>query len=119
MKLLLLFDHRFFRAQDGQIFSDKAYSHRFFQSRYLRVFDEVSILARVADVELAEPHGEATEGVGVKVLVLPNWVGPLGRVKRASGRTTVILTGISPAARAGSFVHSRPTSRFIQPFFFL
>src|ERR1039458_10422772 len=28
MKLLLLFDHRFFRAQDGQIFSDKAYSHR-------------------------------------------------------------------------------------------
>jgi hypothetical protein len=72
MKLLLLFDHRFFRAQDGQIFSDKAYSHRFFQSRYLRVFDEVSILARVADVELAEPHGEATEGVGVKVLALPN-----------------------------------------------
>src|ERR1017187_1259031 len=105
MKLLLLFDHRFFRAQDGQIFSDKAYSHRFFQSRYLRVFDEVSILARVADVELAEPHGEATEGVGVKVLALPNWVGPLGYLRN---RRTVVETALREAAKPSAIIMMAP-----------
>lgn len=105
MKLLLLFDHRFFRAQDGQIFSDKAYSHGFFQSRYLRVFDEVSILARVADVELAEPHGEATEGAGVKVLALPNWVGPLGYL---GNRRTVVETALREAAKPSAVIMIAP-----------
>lgn len=81
MKLLLLFDHRFFRAQNGQIFSDKAYSYGFFQSRYLQIFDKVAILARVAEMELAQPPGEATEGAGVKVLALPDWAGPMGYLR--------------------------------------
>ena len=105
MKLLLLFDHRFFRAQNGQIFSDKAYSHRFFQSRYLQVFDEVSILARVADVELAEPHGESTEGRGVKVLALPNWVGPLGYLRN---RGAVVETALREAAKPSAVIMIAP-----------
>ena len=106
MKLLLLFDHRFFRARDGQIFSDKAYSHRFFQSRYLQVFDQVSILARVADVELAEPHGEATEGAGVKVLALPNWVGTLGYLRN---RGTVVEAALREAARPSAVIMIAPS----------
>jgi len=105
MKLLLLFDHRFFRAQNGQIFSDKAYSRRFFQSRYLQVFDEVSILARVADVKLAEPQGEATEGAGVKVLALPNWVGPLGYLRN---RRTVVETALREAAKPSAVIMIAP-----------
>ena len=78
MKLLVLFDHRFFRAHDGQIFSDKAYRYGFFQSRYLQVFDKVVILARVADVDMPQPTSEVTEGAGVKVLALPDWTGLIG-----------------------------------------
>jgi glycosyltransferase involved in cell wall biosynthesis len=100
MKLLLLFDHRFFRAQNGQIFSDKAYNCGFFQSRYLRVFDEVVILARVADTDLAEPPSEATEGSGVRVLPLPDWTGLAGylRARPWIVRCALAETGSEPCA---------------------
>ena len=81
MKLLVVFDHRFFRAPDGAVFSGKSYGHSFFAKRYLRVFESVTILARVApsppDVRPAEP----TEGPGVTVASLGDWQGPLGLVR--------------------------------------
>ena len=81
MRLLLLFDHRFFRAKNGVIFSDKSYHYSFFKSRYLKVFDHVSILSRVSDVSFAENPTESTEGKGVTVIPLPDWVGATGYLR--------------------------------------
>ncbi|MEB2283288.1 MAG: hypothetical protein B6D46_05950 [Polyangiaceae bacterium UTPRO1] len=80
MKLLLVFDHRFQRRSDGVVFSLKHYGHSFFARRYLRVFDEVTIVARVANAmaEYAGGDAEPTEGAGVRVVSLGDWQGPLG-----------------------------------------
>lgn len=76
MNLLIVFDHRFERRADGVIVSPKSYGHAFFAKRYLRVFESVTIVTRVADVPAAT--GEPTEGPGVRVASLGDWHGPLG-----------------------------------------
>jgi len=108
MKLLVLFDHRFLRAPNGEIFSDTSYSYSFFSQRYLPVFDEVLVLARVARTAFA-PSGCGTEGPGVRVLDLPDWSGPIGFIRnrkriteavRAASRTPVAVTMIVPGGIA-------------------
>lgn len=79
MKLVLIFDHRFFRARDGQIYAENVYNYQFFADRYLHVFDEVSILSRLADRgDVETPPVRGTEGPGVKLVPLPNWQGVAG-----------------------------------------
>jgi glycosyltransferase involved in cell wall biosynthesis len=91
MNLLLLFDHRFFRAKNGTIFSDKSYHYSFFKSRYLKAFDRISILARVADANCYESSSEGTEGDGVSVIALRDWVGPLGYVRNSRAIVNIAL----------------------------
>lgn len=92
MTLLLVFDHRFLRRADGTVFSSKNYGYSFFAKRYLRVFDAVTILARVAETTSDAHAGEPTEGAGVTVASLGDWQGPLGflrarrRIRRALRR---------------------------------
>lgn len=78
MKLLLVFDHRFERRADGAICSPKHYGRSFFAKRYLRAFDELTIVARVAAGTTAAADAEPTEGPGVRVVSLGDWHGPLG-----------------------------------------
>lgn len=89
MKLTLLFDHRFNRTGTGDCVSTKHYDFGFFQERYLGVFEEIDIVARVVPTSaVAVSHG-ATEGPGVRVRPLPMWNGALGaarnyfRIKRS------------------------------------
>ncbi|HEY2389521.1 MAG TPA: glycosyltransferase family 4 protein [Candidatus Binatia bacterium] len=78
MRLHLVFDHRFVRGADGVVRSSKHYGHAFFAKRYLRAFDAVTILARVAEGGADEVRGEPTEGPGVTLVSLGDWQGPLG-----------------------------------------
>jgi glycosyltransferase involved in cell wall biosynthesis len=78
MRLLVVFDHRFFRGDDGTIFSAKSYGHSFFAKRYLRAFDAVTILARVAEAPAGTITAEPTSGPGVTLASLGDWQGPLG-----------------------------------------
>ena len=96
MNLLLLFDHRFFRAKNGIIFSDKSYHYEFFKSRYLQTFESMSILARVADVGESENTSPPTEGDGVKVIALRDWLGPWGHIQN---RRTVIEAALREVRR--------------------
>ena len=87
MKLLIVFDHRFLQRDAGPVFSAKSYNHAFFARRYGRVFDEVTILARLAPAPDGL-DGEPTEGKGVRVVPLGDWQGTRGlvRVWRRIGR---------------------------------
>ncbi len=78
MKLLIVFDHRFFRAEDDVVFSAKSYDYAFFAKRYRRVFDDVTILARVAPAPAGAATGAPSEGDGVRIVSLGDWQGPLG-----------------------------------------
>src|SRR5262245_3767388 len=82
MRLLLVFDHRFQRRADGVVFSAKNYGYGFFAKRYLRVFDGVTILARVAASAADGAHdAEPTEGPGVEVASLGDWQGLSGLLR--------------------------------------
>lgn len=106
MKLILIFDHRFFRTRDGILFAENVYNYQFFAERYLRVFDEVSIVSRVADrSDLETPTVPGTEGPGVKLVPLPNWKGAAGFLRN---RSNIIATALSAIDRESAVLMIAP-----------
>jgi glycosyltransferase involved in cell wall biosynthesis len=77
MKLTLFFDHRFHRSPDGVIYSPASYNYDLLSRRYLSVFDEMTVVARVVDRPAEERGEKHAEGAGVAVLPLGDWQGPL------------------------------------------
>jgi glycosyltransferase involved in cell wall biosynthesis len=82
MELTLLFDHRFYRNDHGEIFSLKGYSYSFFRERYLQVFDRISILSRVFESDDNEPVEECSQDGNVKVVSLGNWEGAFASLRK-------------------------------------
>ncbi len=78
MRLLLVFDHRFLRRSDGTVASTKHYDYAFFATRYRPAFDEVTILARVAEGARDARDVAGSAGPGVAVVSLGDWHGALG-----------------------------------------
>ncbi|GAA3659018.1 hypothetical protein GCM10022237_18760 [Nocardioides ginsengisoli] len=82
VRLLVATEARLFRARDERIYTDGLYGRRFFD-RYLTVFDEVRVLARVGSSDLPEPPGAASlvEDERVRVHPLPDYRGALGTAR--------------------------------------
>lgn len=74
MKLRLVLEHRFQRTPDGQIWS--AMFPRPVWTRYLRVFSEVAICARVREVPAVPAEMGRVTGEGVTFHGLPYYHGP-------------------------------------------
>ena len=92
---------RLFKDQSGRVVSlTEGRSYHFWQ-RYLDEFDEVRVLARVANNEVAT--GSPVEGPGVSVLNLTDFAGILGAargLRRARREASVHLRASSEAAIA-------------------
>lgn len=73
MDLLLLFDHRFYKDARGTLYSPQNYNYGFVAERYLPVFDNVRILARVSDTITGVREEEGTLGLGIEVIPLGDW----------------------------------------------
>jgi glycosyltransferase involved in cell wall biosynthesis len=84
MKVTLFFDHRFLRSADGVLYSPTSYNYDLFTGRYLSVFDELTIVARVQDYTDGNRDGKHAEGPGVEIKPVGNWQGPVqyARVRR-------------------------------------
>ena len=83
MRLTILFDHRFYRDNKGRVFSVQNYNYPLFESRYLKVFDEVILLARVSDEPHDNPEGRTVEGKNVKIISLGDWNSLFGFIKKS------------------------------------
>lgn len=70
-------EQRFFRDAAGAVWTDSTF-HAGFWQRYLRVFDRVTIVARVAGVAVAPPATLRVDGPYVTVHDLPNYRGLRG-----------------------------------------
>ena len=118
MELVVLFDHRFYRAPGQPVYSPTSYSYSFFQKRYLCVFDTVTILARVDNVPLdsARSH-QPTEGPCVRLVDIGGWTRARGlvNVRRAAiremeqsmnrrGAFLIIAPGVIPSLTFGYLV---------------
>ncbi len=89
MKLAVVLEHRFARTPDGAVWTDGPFGHSFF-GRYLRVFDQVRVVARLAEAAQAEPYWVRADGEGVGFRAFPYYVGPRqylarrGEIRRAA-----------------------------------
>ena len=80
-KLLLTVDHQFVRTPDGRVWVKTIYGYDFWK-RYLEVFDEVRVAARVRDVEKIEGKMLLASGNRVEFYQLPQYRGPFEFVKK-------------------------------------
>ena len=75
MNLNVWTEARYEMDTDGAVWTPAANDYQFW-SRYLSVFDDVRVVARVCDVDEAKPDAERVDGPGVHVDRIPYYVGP-------------------------------------------
>ena len=76
MQLIVAVEGRFDRTPDGAVWTDATFMHSFW-TRYLNVFDDVTVVARVRDVATAPARALRADGAGVSFAALPHYIGPL------------------------------------------
>lgn len=75
MKLMVATDAHIFRTPDGKYWSKNIYDYKFW-TRYLNVFDELRIVARVKDINQKDEKLSAVDGPGIEVYGIPFYQGP-------------------------------------------
>ncbi|TCP52339.1 glycosyltransferase involved in cell wall biosynthesis [Tumebacillus sp. BK434] len=81
MKLLVALEAHFYRTPDGRVWNDSVSDASFWQ-RYLKVFPEVLVVARVKQVETADPKWKLSGGENIEFWCLPDYQGPWQYLKR-------------------------------------
>lgn len=74
MRVVVTVEARFARTPDGAVWTRTGLDHRFW-STYLSAFDEVRVVARVADAPTPPAGARAVTGPGVEVRAVPYYVG--------------------------------------------
>jgi L-malate glycosyltransferase len=108
MKVVISLEQRFDRTPDGKVWTQTTCAYPFW-TRYLEVFDQVSVFARVKDVPSVPADWKQSDGEGVSFAPVPYYVGPLqcllkaAQIKRAAQHAlgqedAVILRLSSPIA---------------------
>jgi len=75
MRLSLITEHRFERTPDGAVWTATANAYSFW-ARYLVVFDEVNVTARLREVARAGSAAIRADGPGVGFSAVPYYIGP-------------------------------------------
>ena len=75
MNVVVTLDFRFARTPDGQVWTRTTYPYAFWQ-RYLRVFDEVKIVARAEPNTRVDEQYQPVTGRGVRFHAVPYYLGP-------------------------------------------
>lgn len=75
MKLLVATDAHIFRTPDGKCWCKSIYGYKFWE-RYLTVFDDVKIVARMKDVQAIKDARLRVDGKHVEVFGIPFYQGP-------------------------------------------
>jgi glycosyltransferase involved in cell wall biosynthesis len=76
VRTILATDARLERTPDGRVWWDGSHLYQFWE-RYLDVFDEVRVVARLRDVPRVEPHARTLDGPRVTFYGIPYFLGPV------------------------------------------
>lgn len=95
MRVCVTLEHRFDRTPDGSVWTSSNHSYAEL-SRYLGVFDEVRILARVRDVPQPPEAGHRADGSGVAFWPVPHYLGFEQFCLRIAGVRRAAAAGIGP-----------------------
>lgn len=75
MRVVISLEHHFDRTPDGVVWTQTQFPYRFWQ-RYLEVFDQVRVVARVRDSLRAAPDWQRADGRRVAFAAIPEYLGP-------------------------------------------
>ena len=75
MRGMVALEERFIRDSAGQVYSQSLFGYKFWQ-RYLQVFDEVLVFARMTDEPKQISNAKRSDGPAVKFISLPCFIGP-------------------------------------------
>ena len=75
MNVTVVLEHRFSRTPDGAIWTPTGFAHSFW-TRYLDVFDEVRVAARVREAPKVPADWQRADGECVSFAGLPHYLGP-------------------------------------------
>ncbi len=74
MKLVIALEHRFSSTPDGKVWTQTTFPYAFWQ-RYLEVFDQVCVVARVCEVESLTCNWKQADGDRVSFAAIPHYIG--------------------------------------------
>jgi glycosyltransferase involved in cell wall biosynthesis len=83
LRVAVVLEHRFDRTPDGTVWTRTQFPRPFWQ-RYLDVFDEVRVVARVREVPEAASGWARADGDGVVFAPVAHYIGPREYVRRAA-----------------------------------
>jgi len=95
MNVAVTLDHRFFRTPDGAVWTNGVHAYPFW-NRYLSVFDGVKVVARVRDVPRPGPELCPASGPGVRILTVPDYLGPWQYLSRSFSVRRAIREAVDP-----------------------
>jgi len=75
LNVLVSLEHRFERTPGGTVWTDTMFPYAFW-TRYLAVFDQVQVMARVREVPLPSPGWKEASGENVSFAAVPYYLGP-------------------------------------------
>ena len=81
--VIVTLEYRFKRTPDGKIWTEMSFQYPFWQ-RYLNIFDQVIVVARVQEVESLSTKHHRVDGDNVHIEALPYYHGPLDFFKKKS-----------------------------------
>lgn len=82
MKVVVSLEYRFDRTPDGKVWTQTTFPYSFW-TRYLEVFDRVSVVARTRDVPSVPSDWQRADGEGVSFATIPYYLGPLQYLRKA------------------------------------
>lgn len=95
MRVCVVLEQRFCQTPDKSVWTDSAFVRRFW-NRYLAVFEEVRVIARVRQVPEPPLHAERADGNGVEFAAIPNFLGPLQYAIRQTAVRRAVRRAVEP-----------------------
>ena len=97
MRVVVSLEHVYQRTPDGRMWTQAMFAYPFF-TRYLRIFDAVTVAARVRDVPSPQAGWLPADGAGVDFHALPFYHGPLAYLLRHRSLRRAVMTAVVPNA---------------------
>jgi glycosyltransferase involved in cell wall biosynthesis len=95
MNLIVSLEHHFSRTPDGAVWTQTQFPYKFW-TRYLAVFDQVQVVARVRDVAVIPEDWQSADGQGVSFAAVPHYQGPWQYLRRARQVRQAVSSAVGP-----------------------
>lgn len=95
MNLVVTLEHRFERTPDGKVWTQTMFAHSYWM-RYLEIFEQVRVVARVREVLTVPSDWKRADGEGVSFAAVPHYIGPWQYLRRAQQVQSAARKAVGP-----------------------